>query len=916
MDTNQKEKKYYEINHYDVIKSLDSDFKYGLTDRKVLEIREKDGLNELVKPKKRSLLLKFFDQINNFMIYVLLGAALVSFVSGLLENKIEADTFLILAIVLLNAIIGLVQEGKADKALESIKALSSPNAKVIRNGIEMVIKSNELVVGDIVILDAGDFVPGDLRLIETISLKIDESALTGEAVPVEKNANFILEKDAPLGDRINLAYMSTVVTYGRGKGVVVGTGMNTEIGKIATLLGEQESEQTPLQKSIANLGKILAIICLIIVGVIFLITIIEASITNPLSLKSPSLWIETLLTSVALAVAAIPEGLPAIITIVLAIGMQNLVKEKAIMRTLPAVETLGSTTIICSDKTGTLTQNKMDILKVFVDNKIELINDNTKISSTLEKLILFGVLNNDTKTKLQDGVYLKIGDPTETAFIDLASKLKYDPIKLFDTYSRDFEYPFDSDRKMMTTFHIINSKLYACVKGAPDVIFSNSIRVLENDIVSDKSDFSDYENINISLANEALRVLAFAYKEYPIDTKFSSLKMEDVEKDLTFVGLVGMKDPARPEVKEAIKICKKAGITTIMITGDHKNTALAIAKDLDIFGADDIAITGKDLDNMSDTEFLSKYMHIKVYARVSPENKVRIVSAWKSSGLVVAMTGDGVNDAPSIKKADIGIAMGITGTEVAKGAADMILTDDNFATIINAVSEGRTIFANIKKAIHYLLSCNVGEILAVFLGTTLAILILGNTVTTLTAVQLLWVNIVTDSLMAIALGLELKEKNIMSEKPRDSRKSIFAGGLGLNLFIEGIIMGLMAFGAYIIGYKMGEAEGISLEFAERNAETMCFMVLSLSQLVHAFNCRSDKESIFSLKINKWLVGAFAICIILQLLTTLPVVREVFNVNMPNLLEWLIIAGITLIIFFYMEIKKLVVRIKFRNRETV
>jgi len=903
-----------------VEKELETNIDKGLTNEEVNSRIEKYGKNELIKAKKKPLILKFLAQFNNFMIYVLLAAALVNFVVNIIEIKtsetggsLDVDPFLILGIVILNAIIGVIQEAKADKALESIKALSSPHAKVLREGKETLIDVKDIVVGDIVILDAGDYVPADLRLIESVSLKIDESALTGESVPVEKDC-VTIKKQVPLGDRINLAFMSTVVTYGRGMGIVVATAMDTQIGHIASLLSEQENETTPLQKNIAQLGKILALICLAIVVLIFIIQIVESSITHPDVLKTSGFWIESMLVSIALAVAAIPEGLPAIITIVLALGMQNLVKHKAIMKTLPAVETLGSTSIICSDKTGTLTQNKMDVLKVYTNKTIIDINNDTVLDDTTKTLINYGILNNDTKTSITEDKYVKIGDPTEIAFIDLAIKFNINPVDYFKENPRLFEFPFDSDRKMMTTFHKFGNKIVAIVKGAPDIVFSRSIHEVVDDKVVKLESCAHYEQTNLELANKALRVLAIAYKEYDVNTNLKDLKMEDVEKDLTLLGLVGMMDPARPEVKDAIVLCKQAGISTIMITGDHKNTAMAIAKELNILEKGQLAISGAELDKLSDEEFKEKLRDIRVYARVSPENKVRIVSAWKETGLVVAMTGDGVNDAPSIKKADIGIAMGITGTEVAKGAADMILTDDNFTTIVNAVGEGRTIFANIKKAIHYLLSCNVGEILTVLLGTTLAIWVLGTTVTTLTAAQLLWVNIVTDSLMAISLGLELKERNVMSKKPRDTKKSIFAGGLGVNIFIQGIILGVCCFAAYVIGYKMGEARTSDAGIAESEGETLCFMVLAISQLFHAFNCRSEEESIFRLKPNWWLIGSFVICLGLQFLTVLPGIRDVFNVTMPSWDEWLIILGFCLVLVCLIEIQKLIRRIINRKKQ--
>ncbi|MDR2867787.1 MAG: cation-translocating P-type ATPase [Acholeplasmatales bacterium] len=904
---------YYQKTIEETTTELATSTKEGLSTREAQSRLIANGKNELDKGKKRSIIMKFLDQLNNFMIFVLLGAAVISLVINIIEIKtsgasLDVDPFLILGIVILNSIIGVIQEAKADKALESIKKLSSPQVKVIRDGIQIVIDAKDIVVGDLVVLDAGDYVPADLRLIESVSLKIDEGALTGESVAVDKNLH-LLSNVVPLGDRLNSAYMSTVVTYGRGKGIAVATGMNTEIGHIAKLLSNQEQEITPLQKSINGLGKILAIICLAIVVFIAIIQIITTLISHSELMGEPDTYVDIFMTAVALAVAAIPEGLPAIITIVLALGMQNLVKQKAIMKTLPAVETLGSTSIICSDKTGTLTQNIMDVLKVYDNGEIIDINKNTNLSASLDKLILYGVLNNDTKTNFTDNKFVKIGDPTEIAFIDLALKFNQDPMVIAESYPRIHEFPFDSDRKMMTTFHQIDGKTISITKGAPDVIFSKSISEIKNGRVINLESTTDYEHANTTMTDTALRVLAIAIKEYANDTDFSQLTMKEVEKDLTLVGLIGMMDPARPEAKEAIKVCRKAGITTIMITGDHKNTAIAIARELKILSKGNLAITGAELDLMEDAEFREKLPNIRVYARVSPENKVRIVTAWKETGLIVAMTGDGVNDAPSIKKADIGIAMGITGTEVAKGAADMILTDDNFATIVNAVGEGRTIFANIKKAIHYLLSCNIGEILVVLLGSTIAFILLKETVVTLTAIQLLWVNIVTDSLMAIALGLEKKEKNVMDSAPRDVKKNLFSGSYAINIIVQGVILGIICFAAYMLGYYLGKKHNLGdTILAQREGQTLCFMVLAISQLFHAWNARSSEESIFKLKMNWWLFGAFFICLALQMMTLLPGISNVFDLTTS--LEWyepVIIVGLCLVLVFVVEIQKIFLR---------
>ncbi len=889
-------KKNYQLSSDEIITSLGSNIEKGLSENIVQSKQEKDGKNELVSAKKRPMILKFFDQINDFMIYVLFFASIVSFLT-----HETAEGFLILAIILINALLGLFQEAKAEKALESIKAMSSPQTKVIRDGVEQLIDVKDVCVGDIVILDAGDYMPADVRIINSINLKVDESALTGEALPVLKHSDVIDDPDTPLGDRKNLGFMGTVVTYGRGKAIVTSIGMNTELGKIATMLEETQAETTPLQKNMAQLGKTLAIVALGITFLIFLISIVEAFIVD--GTVSIDVLTESLLTSIALAVAAIPEGLPAIITIVLALGMQTLVKQQAIIRTLPAVETLGSTSIICSDKTGTLTQNLMTVTKTYTASGFFDVQKDKNANDDILKLMTYGVLCNDTKVNIKDDQYVKIGDPTEIAFVDLAIALGHNPIKIFDDNERIYELPFDSNRKLMTTVHDFGKERYAVIKGAPDVIFSRSNDIEQSDIKK----LDDFKTANQDMANEALRVLAVAYKKVDKSIKLDDLTNDILETDVTLVGLVGMIDPARDEVKDSISLCKSAGIKTIMITGDHINTAVAIAKNLDILSGDEIAITGHELDQLDDDAFQSKIEKISVYARVSPEHKVRIVEAWKSRECVVAMTGDGVNDAPSIKKADIGIAMGITGTEVAKGAADMILTDDNFSTIVNAVSEGRRIFANIKKSIHFLLSCNIGEIVTIFLGTTLGILLFGGRVTTLTAVQILWVNLVTDSLIAIALGMEPKEDDIMNHPPRNVKDSIFANGFGKLIGLQGLMIGLISFLAFFIGWQTAPAGA-----KEITAETLTFIVLALSQLVHGFNVRSLNKSTFKLKTNKYMIYALVASGLLQLLVVfIPFTREIFGIVLPTLQQWFIIIGLVISPLVIVEAFKF-----FKNKKAV
>lgn len=874
---------------------LNTHLDLGLSEHEAKNRIDKYGLNQLDEAKKRSLFLKFLDQILDFMIIVLIGASILSFITGDVT-----EGFLIIGIVLINAILGLAQEAKAERALASIKAMSSPHAKVRRDKIDRLIDVKELVPGDIVLLDAGDYVPADCRIIESINLKCDESALTGEAVPVEKIHKELSDDDLPLGDRINMGYMGTVVTYGRGRAVVVDTGMHTELGHIAQMLTETKDDTTPLQKSMAQLGKILALIALGITIVIFIISILEAYLVD--GGASQEVWKEAFMTAIALAVAAIPEGLPAIITIVLALGMQNLVKKNAIVRTLPAVETLGSTGIICSDKTGTLTQNLMTVQKVFTAKGFVDLNTSKNVDELVQKTALYGTLCNDTKLQLKEKELIKIGDPTEIALIDLALMIDKDPKKMVNDYPRLHELPFDSVRKMMTTVHAIDGKIYAIIKGAPDVIFDRSIAIDQGDIKT----LDLFKKANQEMAETALRVLAVGYKEIIQDQNIKGLSFSDLEEEITLLGLVGMMDPSRPEVKDSIRVCDEAGIKTIMITGDHIHTAIAIAKELRILKDNSIAITGQELDRMDDETFDRQIENIRVYARVSPENKVRIVEHWQKRDQVVAMTGDGVNDAPSIKKADIGIAMGITGTEVAKGAADMILTDDNFATIVNAVGEGRAIFANIKKAIHYLLSCNIGEILTIFLGTTLGLLIFSDRVTTLTAVQILWINLVTDSIMAIALGLEAKEAGIMKESPRDAKKSLFADGFGTSIIKRGILLAVMSFGAYTLGWFLGMKTNQEVLLSQ----TMTFMVLAMSQLVHSFNVRSEYQSIFKMKPNNAMLIAFAMSMSLQLAVIfIPYTREIFGLVLPAFEHWLIIIGLVLFPVLLVETQKWIKRRK-------
>ena len=788
----------------DIARELSSDLSRGLNENEVNGRREKYGENRLKEKAKKSFIQRFFDQFKDVMILILIAAAVVSFVVACVEGEPKEffEPVLILLIVLLNAFMGVIQENKAEKALDALKGLSSPHARVIRDGTEKMIESWELVPGDIIKLESGDFVPADARLIQSASLKSEESALTGESVPSEKYADAAVEEKAPLGDRSNMVFSGCSITYGTAAAIVTSTGMNTEMGKIAGLLDNEMDTQTPLQKRLAQLGKYLGVVALAACAVIFVVGLVNGI---PV--------MEIFMTSVSLAVSAIPEGLPAIVTIVLSIGVQRMVKKNAIIRRLPAVETLGSASIICSDKTGTLTQNRMTLVRAYVDAKTEEINDNN--SDEVKKLLMYGTLCSDGSVIFTDEGEQHIGDPTETAIVLAAHKNGMPKDVLAKEFPRIAEIPFDSDRKLMTTVQTIGGRLLVIVKGAFDIMASRCV----------SGDIESARRINDEMSSSALRVLAVAYKE--IDSLPQEITPENLENDLTLLGLVGMIDPPRPEAKEAVATCRKAGIRPVMITGDHVVTASAIAKELGILSEGDRAITGAELDAMTDSELDAHVQEISVYARVSPENKIRIVKSWQRKGQVVSMTGDGVNDAPALKAADIGCAMGITGTDVAKGAADMTLTDDNFSTIVHAVREGRGIYANIKKVVGFLLGTNIGEIVTVF-----AAMVLWHK-TPLLSIQLLWINLVTDSLPAISLGMEPVEEGIMNVPPKPKDEGLFAHGLGLRVILQGLMFGLLTLAGFLIGERAtGSLAG---------GQTLAFMVLSLSQIIQAFNMRSDRS---------------------------------------------------------------------------
>ena len=881
----------------EVEKELETDLSKGLSNEEVQKRREKYGLNELKAKKKKSLFQKFLDQFKDFSIIILIIAAIVSGIVGVAEGEGVTDTIIILIVVIVNAIIGVTQEAKAEKSLEALQKLTDHASKVLRNGEVTVVPAKELVPGDIVVLDTGDYIPADLRIIEAVNLKSQESSLTGESVPVEKTIDKIEEKEVGIGDRINMLFSSSLVTYGRGKGIVVETGMTTEVGKIAGMLDNTEEQITPLQEKLNKLGKTLGIAALAICVVIFIIGLIQG--------KEP---IHMFMTAVSLAVAAIPEGLVAVSTIVLAIGVQKMVKKNAIVKRLPAVETLGSSTVICSDKTGTLTKNQMTVEKIFINGNtkdVEEYKDSNDLD--LEKLVLANMLCNDTKIS-SDGTLT--GDPTETALVDMGFTLDFEP-SIYDEMPRIGEVPFDSDRKLMTTINEVNGKYIVYTKGGVDELLARCNSYLLNGEI--KQDLENYSKIvrenNEKMAKEALRVLSCAYKE--IDHKPTDEEIKNIENDLIFVGMVGMIDPPREEAKKAVEKCKTAGIKTVMITGDHKITATAIAKKLGILENEDEAITGQDLENMSDEELEKNVRHYSVYARVSPEHKVRIVRAWQKNGEIVAMTGDGVNDSPALKQANIGCAMGMVGTDVAKEAADVILTDDNFATIVSAVEEGRRIYDNILKVIQFLLSSNVGEIVVLFLATLFTPLFANwfgitdiSHLEILLPIHILWINLVTDSLPALALAFDPANKDIMNRKPNKPEKGVFTKGMTLRVIYQGVMIGLLTLGAFMIGLATTtEAiDGLTLDESKIEVgQTMAFVTLALSELVHVFNVRNNKQSVFKTGIlnnKKLLLAVGASALLMIVILAIPALRTIFSIPVlptSNIIELVLLILAPLVI---------------------
>lgn len=881
----------------DVLKSLNVEQTQGVSTNKINNLRQKFGENKLKEKKKKTNLVKFFEQFKDVMILILIAAAIISFVLACFGHDAKEffEPALILLIVILNAVLGVLQENKAERALEALKNMSAPHARVVRDGKEVIINASELVPGDIIKLEAGDLVPADARLIESNSLKCVESALTGESVPAEKDANAKVLQKSPLGDRVNMVFSGCEVSYGTAIAVVTAIGMETEMGKIANMLDNEGDQQTPLQRKLAQLGKYLGIVALIACGIIFIVGVI-----NKLDILT------LFMTSVSLAVSAIPEGLPAIVTIVLSIGVQRMVKKNALIRRLPAVETLGSASVICSDKTGTLTQNRMTLTKAYFNGQddVELIS--TSNSDNIKKLLTYGTLCSDGTVVINDGEEKHIGDPTETAIVYAAYKNGLIKNDLNAIYPRLNGIPFDSDRKLMSSINNIDGKLVVIVKGAFDVL---STRCVSGDIEKAKL-------ITNQMSGDALRVLAIAYKE--IDEIPQELTSENLENGLTFLGLVGMIDPPRPEAKEAVAICRRAGIKPVMITGDHIITASAIARELGILCDGDLAITGAELDLMTDSQLDEKVENISVYARVSPENKIRIVKAWQRKGQVVSMTGDGVNDAPALKAADIGCAMGITGTDVAKGAADMTLTDDNFATIVDAVKEGRGIYSNIKKVVGFLLGTNIGEIITVFLA-----MILWH-VTPLLSMQLLWINLVTDSLPAIALGMEAVEKDVMDKKPKPKNESLFANKLGIKVFLQGFMFAILSLTAFFIGTGLPFASLFSGALtnpanadAIARAQTMAFTTLAVSQILQSFNMRSEhslfKIGFFGNKNLNW--SALASLLLVALVVFTPV-RTVFGLVVLPVNLYLISFGLTIVPLVVMEFCKLIKHIKDKKTNSI
>ena len=905
---------WYAMKIEEIAKRLKTNTKIGLANKQVEIRRLEFGKNKLDEQKKESIVLKFFKQFNDFMIIILIIASIVSAAVSYMQGENDYfDSIIIIAIVILNAIMGLVQEERAEKSIESLKKMTPEIVKVIRDGDIQEVDAEELVPGDLIELEDGKYVPADCRIVESYNLKIEESSLTGETEPILKQVEALNQKNIALGDMKNMAFMSTIVVAGHGKAIVTETGMETKIGKIANMIIKEEAPETPIQKKLSEVGKILGFVCLAICAVIFIIGILKR--IDP---------IEMFMTSVGLAVAAIPEGLPAIVTIMLSIGVTKMAKNNSIIRRLPAVETLGSSSVICSDKTGTLTQNKMTVVKT--------------VSSDEKFLLELGCMCTDCLIQEQNGAKIATGEATELAIVNKAIEKNIDKVELYRQMPRIDEIPFDSSTKMMTTIHKLNNhknsnvhsldnkisgqiglneitdmqtnieQFRAITKGAPDVLIEKCSYIYVNGNIQPLTNIQKnrIKQQNIDMANEALRVLAVAYKDFNKKGQFPN-------ENMIFVGLIGMIDPPREGVKEAVETCKKAGIKTVMITGDHIATAKAIAKELGIIRQTEFtkkdrpqkkrtvpekkgpspineAITGAELDKIPDSVLEKTIQNYSVFARVTPEHKVRIVKAWQKTGAVVAMTGDGVNDSPALKNADIGIAMGKGGTDVAKNAADMILVDDNFVTIVEAVKQGRNIYDNIKKAIHFLIATNIGEIVTIFIGLLLGL------ESPLLAIQLLWINLVSDSFPAIALGLQNGDKDIMNRKPRSSKESIFSDGLWSKIITEGVMIGSLTLLAFSIGNKY---YGVDV------ARTMAFVSLGLLELVHSFNVKSE-ESIFKIGLfeNKYLIGSFILGALMQVIVVIvPYLANMFSLVPLNKIQWIYTIGISILPIIIIEIQK-------------
>jgi len=856
---------------------------HGLTSAEAADRLQKNGPNKLAEGKKETLLQKFLRELSDPMIIILIIAAAVSGITAAYEGESFTDVFIILAVVIINAVLGVAQESKAEKAIAALQEIAGSTSKVLRDGKQIVIRSEELVPGDVIVLEAGDAVPADARIIEYASLKIEEAALTGESVPVNKTVDALeagANGDVPLGDRKNMMYMGSTVVYGRGKAVITGTGMNTEMGKIATVLTTAQKEETPLQRKLNQLSKILSFLVLGICAVIFGLNVLRAypNITGEVML-------DTFMVAVSLAVAAIPEGLAAVVTIVLSIGVTNMSRRNAVIRRLTAVETLGCTQIICSDKTGTLTQNKMTVVEDYADD--------SAMAATSFALC--------TDAVLEKGAQFSEGDPTQTSVVDYANRLGLPKYELEEKFPRVGEIPFDSGRKLMTTVHKVeDGSFIQHTTGAPDVVMGRCTHILRGGKTVPLTDEirAELAAANKGLADKALRVLAAACRRHTEEP--SSYEPAEMEQGLTFLGLAGMIDPIRPEVKDAIVECRSAGIRPIMITGDHRDTAVAIARQLGILESADEALTGAQLDTISEEDLHRDIAKYSVYARVQPEHKVRIVNAWRAGGYITAMTGDGVNDAPSIKSADIGVGMGITGTDVTKNVADMVLTDDNFATIVAAVEEGRRIYDNIRKAIQFLLASNLAEVLAIFFST-----ILGFTI--LMPVHLLWINLVTDTFPALALGMEKSERDVMKRAPRKATDGIFADKLGVDVAIQGVLVTILTMTAYFIGHFM-EA-GVWEIANSADGMTMAFLTLSLVEIFHSFNMRSRTASVFTMHThNKWLWGAMiASFLATTAVIYVPFLRNAFGFEPISLAEYGVSIALAISIIPIMELIKLIRR---------